>query len=135
MVNGSPTPGDGGSAPRRRGHGEPGDVMMSYNKAADGTVLHVVGQRGEVVIAKEIRDSLGIAPGWVARQRIVDDHVEIRFSPPEHVGSLKGKLAPWVTRPIPTSTEFAGARDQAWRDAAQDRWSSRKRGDSPGQMG
>ena len=28
-----------------------------------GTVLHVVGQRGEVVIAKEARDSLRTAPG------------------------------------------------------------------------
>ena len=94
----------------------------------------MVGKSGEVVIDRETRDSLGISPGWVARQRIVDDHVEIRFSPPEHAGSLKGELSPWVRRPIPTSAEFAGARDQAWRDATQDRWSSRKGGDSPEQM-
>ena len=47
---------------------------------------------GQVVIAKEIRDRLGIAPGWVALQRVVDDHVELYFLPPERRESLKGTL-------------------------------------------
>ena len=84
-------------------------------------MAHVVGQKGEVVIAKEIRDSLGIAPGWMALQRIVDDHVEIRFFPPDHGESLKGTLAPYLTRHISSSAEFVDAKEQAWRRAALER--------------
>ena len=84
-------------------------------------VAHVVGQNGQVVIAKEIRDALGIEPGWVALQRVVDDHVEIRFFPPDHRESLKGTLAPYLTRHIPSSAEFADAKERAWRSAAHDR--------------
>ena len=84
-------------------------------------MARVVGQKGQVVIAKEIRDSLGIAPGWVALQRIVDDYVEIRFLPPEHRESLKGSLAPYVTRHIPSSAEFAEAKERAWHSAAHER--------------
>ena len=84
-------------------------------------MAHVVGQKGQVVIAKEIRDSLGIAPGWVTLQRVVDDHVEIRFFPPDHRESLKGTLAPYLTRHIPSSAEFADAKEQAWQSAAQGR--------------
>ena len=84
-----------------------------------------MGHKGQVVIAKEIRDSLGIAPGWVALQRVVDDHVEIRFFPPDHRESLKGTLAPYVTRHI-SSADFAEAKEQAWQREIQ-RW---MRGDS-----
>ena len=84
-------------------------------------MAHVVGHKGQVVIAKEIRDSLGIAPGWVALQRIVDDHVEIRFLPPEHRESLKGSLAPYIRHHIPSSAEFADAKEGAWHSAAHER--------------
>ena len=87
---------------------------------------HVVGPKGQVVIAKAIRDSLGIAPGWVALQRVVDDHVEIRFLPPDHRESLKGTLAPYVTRHIRSGEEFSEAKEQAWQRAAE----RRMRGDS-----
>ena len=40
----------------------------------------VVGKEGQVVIAKPIRDSLGLAPGWISIQRLVDDHVELLIS-------------------------------------------------------
>ena len=33
-----------------------------------------------MVIAKPIRDSLGLAPGWISIQRLVDDHVELLIS-------------------------------------------------------
>ena len=55
---------------------------------------NIVGPKGQVVIAKGIRDSLGIAPGWVSLQRLVDDHVEIHFLPPEHRESLEGSPRP-----------------------------------------
>ena len=46
--------------------------------------MHTVGPKGQVVVEKEIRDRLGIAPGWRALQSLVGDHVETRFFPPEH---------------------------------------------------
>jgi len=41
-----------------------------------------VGEKGQVVIDKTIRDRLGIGPGWLAIQRLVDNHVEIYFVGP-----------------------------------------------------
>ena len=79
---------------------------------------HVVGQKGQVVIAKAIRDSLGIAPGWVALQRVVDDHVEIRFLPPDHRESLKGCLAPYTSAHVASGNAWAEARERAWTDDA-----------------
>jgi hypothetical protein len=48
------------------------------------------------VIRKEIRDRLGLGPGWKAMQRIVDDHVELHFIPPSHNRSLGGILKPFI---------------------------------------
>jgi len=56
-----------------------------------------VGSKGQVVIAKEIRDALGIVPGSLAAQRRVGSTVELRFLPPEHHRSLRGILARYVT--------------------------------------
>lgn len=58
-----------------------------------------VGSKGQVVIAKEIRDALGIVEGSMAVQRRVGDTVELRFFPPEHERSLRGVLAEYVTTP------------------------------------
>ncbi len=55
-------------------------------------MTYLVGAKGQVVIAKDIRDKLGIHPGWRAIQSVVNDHVEIRFLPPEHDRSLAGVL-------------------------------------------
>lgn len=59
-----------------------------------------VGSKGQVVIEKAIRDALAIAPGSIAVQRQVGDHVEMWFLPPEHDASLMGILAEHVTRPV-----------------------------------
>lgn len=80
-----------------------------------------VGSRGQVVIAKEIRDALGIVPGSLAVQRRVGDIVELRFLPPEHRRSLHGILAPYVTATVSAeaqrrSEETAWADDAARRD-------------------
>lgn len=49
---------------------------------------HKVGQKGQIVIEKRIRDKLGVKPGWQALQLLVGDHVEVYFVPPEHNRSL-----------------------------------------------
>ena len=73
-----------------------------------------------MVINKEIRKKLGIEPGWLALQRIVDDHVEIYFLPPEHNRSLKGILAPYIKTHIAPGKEWDEARERAWEWAARD---------------
>lgn len=81
---------------------------------------YLVGQKGQVVIAKEIRERLGVGPGWVALQRLVDDHVEVYFVPPEHTRSLKGCLARYVTRSLPPGAEWDEAREAAWDKAVRE---------------
>lgn len=79
-----------------------------------------VGPKGQVVIAKEIRDRLGVEPGSLAIQRVVEDHVEIHFVPPPHRRSLRGILAPYVKRTLPPGEAWDRAREQAWADSVRD---------------
>jgi AbrB family looped-hinge helix DNA binding protein len=78
-------------------------------------MTHLVGTKGQVVIAKEIRAQLGIHPGWLAVQRVVGDHVEIRFLPPEHERSLAGILRE-------KCGSFDGDEEAAWPEAARREW-------------
>ena len=82
--------------------------------------MHKVGAKGQVVIEKEIRDQLGIKPGWLALQRVVDGRVEIHFLPPEHDESLMGILAPYIKPEFRNMTEeqLNRACEQAWAEAA-----------------
>ena len=79
-----------------------------------------VGEKGQVVIDKAIRDRLGIGPGWLAIQRIVDDHVEIYFVTPEHNRSLAGSLAEYVTDDV-KNLSWDEIREMAWAAAAAER--------------
>ena len=72
-----------------------------------------VGTKGQVVIEKEIRDELGVKPGWLAIQQVVDGHVEIHFFPPEHNESLFGFLAPYTDVRIPDEDALHEAIEQA----------------------
>jgi AbrB family looped-hinge helix DNA binding protein len=80
-----------------------------------------VGPKGQVVISKEIRDRLGVEPGWRAIQILIDDHVEIYFLPPEHDESLLGILAPYIRTSIPQGEPWERAREDAWEEAARER--------------
>jgi len=79
---------------------------------------NIVGQKGQVVIAKEIRDKLGIKPGWWAIQSIVDGHLVIYFVPPEHNRSLLGVLAPYTDVVVQEGEEWTKAKEKAWEAAA-----------------
>ena len=78
-----------------------------------------VGSKGQIVIEKGIRDSLGVKPGWRALQRLVDDHLEIYFVPPEHNRSLKGSLARHIKVKVAPGEEWDQARENAWAEAAE----------------
>jgi bifunctional DNA-binding transcriptional regulator/antitoxin component of YhaV-PrlF toxin-antitoxin module len=80
-------------------------------------MANIVGEKGQVVIEKPIRDALGIRPGFVAIQRLMADHVEIRFYPPEHDRSLRGVLAGEIRRSVP-AREWREKREDSWRRAA-----------------
>jgi bifunctional DNA-binding transcriptional regulator/antitoxin component of YhaV-PrlF toxin-antitoxin module len=71
-----------------------------------------VGTKGQVVIERPIRDALGIRPGMVAIQMLVDDHVELRFVEGRHDRSLAGAARPFARR-FPSDAE---------RDALDDLW-------------
>ncbi|MBI4333486.1 MAG: AbrB/MazE/SpoVT family DNA-binding domain-containing protein [Chloroflexi bacterium] len=85
-----------------------------------------VGSKGQVVIDKEIRDRLGIQPGWIAIQRLADNHVELYFVPPRHRESLKGSLTHLTNVRISTGAEWEKAREQAWNAMVQERLEKEK---------
>jgi bifunctional DNA-binding transcriptional regulator/antitoxin component of YhaV-PrlF toxin-antitoxin module len=49
-----------------------------------------VSERGQITIDRAIRQELGVQPGMVAYQRIVDGHLEVTFLPAPHRRSLYG---------------------------------------------
>ena len=87
-------------------------------------MTNMVGAKGQVVIEKAIRESLGLEAGYVAVQKLVGDHVEIHFYPPEHSRSLRGMLAQPGELAL-SPAEFADAREQAWGAAVQTDWEGR----------
>ena len=83
-------------------------------------MVYAVGPKGQVVIAKELREKLGIEPGWWALQRLVDDHIEIHFFPPEHDRSLFGVLSEYVKEPL-SPERWNEVRELAWADAIREK--------------
>jgi AbrB family looped-hinge helix DNA binding protein len=73
-----------------------------------------VGAKGQVVIERAIRERLGVRPGMLAVQRLVDDHVEVRFVPAAHQRSLAGAARPYIRR-LP-SAEERDALDELWAE-------------------
>ncbi len=87
---------------------------------------NVVGQKGQVVISKKIRDKLGVEPGWWALQSIVDGHVEIYFVPPEHNRSLLGCLEDLIPPGAGEGLSWEEMREFAWSEAVKERESDGK---------
>jgi hypothetical protein len=81
---------------------------------------YVVGPKGQIVVAKEIRDHLGVESGWIALQRLADNHLEVYFVPPEHRRSLKGSIAQHLRARIPAG-DWSDALEGVWGEAARDR--------------
>lgn len=81
-------------------------------------MAHRVGSKGQIVIEKDIRDQLGVEPGWLVLQRLVNDHVEIYFLPPPHRQSLKGSLAAYVAAPGGNGSSWDNTCEAVWQEAA-----------------
>ncbi len=76
-----------------------------------------VGDKGEVVIGEELREKLGIGPGWRAFQFLSDDAdcLKIYFLPPDDGKPLAGSLAKYVKGDgIPADADWGKIRDEAW---------------------
>ncbi len=100
--------------------------MLATNLSRPRPTAHKVDLNGQLVIEKTIREALGVKPGWVAIEQLVDDHVEIRFYPPEHNRSLRGILARSRKRRVPPE-EWEEQRRRAWPDAVRAEWSQEHR--------
>jgi bifunctional DNA-binding transcriptional regulator/antitoxin component of YhaV-PrlF toxin-antitoxin module len=62
-----------------------------------------VGQRGQITIEKELRETLGVRPRDIAVQHVEDGRLVVTFvrRPEPHMRSLAGVLGPPPRRPDP----------------------------------
>jgi len=84
-------------------------------------MVYTVGPKGQVVIAKELREKLGIEPGWWALQRLVGDHIEIHFVPPEHNRSLFGSLSEYTKVKV-SEEDWHSVKEAAWEEAVREKF-------------
>jgi bifunctional DNA-binding transcriptional regulator/antitoxin component of YhaV-PrlF toxin-antitoxin module len=69
-----------------------------------------VSERGQITIDRPIRKQLGVEPGMVAYQSVVDGRLEIVFLPAPHRESLYGALKELAKGRAPrTRTEISTA--------------------------
>ena len=89
-----------------------------------------VGQKGQVVIPKKIRDQLGVEPGSLTVQTVVDGHLEIHFFSPEHNRSLLGSLKEFIPPGAGEDMSWSEIKEKAWTEAVRERWlGSEQKGD------
>ncbi len=79
-----------------------------------------VGERGQITIAKAIRDELAIYAGDETVQRVEDGRILIEIIPGRHRRSLAGLLADRVGR-TPEDESWSALRDAAWASPNPDR--------------
>ena len=97
---------------------------MAYKKSGHN---YKVGSKGEMHIRKELLEALGIGPGWIALQRVVDNKLEVEFLPPEHRESLAGSLPKPDNVPgIPADADWGKIREEAWTRRAEQKMGLRE---------
>jgi bifunctional DNA-binding transcriptional regulator/antitoxin component of YhaV-PrlF toxin-antitoxin module len=85
-------------------------------------MANTVGKKGQVVIEKPLREALGVQPGFVTVQTVINGHLEIQFFPPEHNQSLRGALK---TNLNLSTEELREARERALQEAVMEDWNRR----------
>ncbi len=86
-----------------------------------------VGQKGEIVIGEELREKLGVGPGWRAYQFLEDDHLIIYFQPPDDGKPLAGSLSNKLKKKVAPGKEWDEAREYAWKVRAEEKMGIRER--------
>ena len=79
-----------------------------------------VGERGQITIAKAIREELAIYAGDETVQRIEDGRIVIEVVPGRHRRSLAGSLRDKIGRQ-PVDESWDALRDAAWSTPDPDR--------------
>ena len=79
-----------------------------------------VGERGQITIAKAIREELGIYAGDETVQRVEDGRIVIEVVPGRHRRSLAGSLRDKVGR-HPADESWEALREAAWQTPDPDR--------------
>ena len=79
-----------------------------------------VGDRGQITIAKAIREKLGIYAGDETVQHVEDGRIVIEVVPGRHRRSLAGSLREKVTR-TPEDEAWPAIREAAWATPDPDR--------------
>lgn len=85
-----------------------------------------VSERGQITIDRSIRKKLGVKPGMIAYQRVVDGRLEIAFLPGPHRESLAGILRREGTPPGPMTGEEL---EQAVMEAVAEKYERMERGE------
>ena len=79
-----------------------------------------VGERGQITIAKAIREELAIYAGDETVQRVVDGRIVIEVIPGRHRRSMAGTLRDKLGR-RPDDESWPTLRDAAWETPDPDR--------------
>ncbi len=79
-----------------------------------------VGERGQITIAKAIREELAIYAGDETVQRVEDGRIVIDVVPGRHRRSVAGVLRDKVSR-TPDDESWPAVRDAAWASPDPDR--------------
>jgi AbrB family looped-hinge helix DNA binding protein len=84
------------------------------------TMMSRVGERGQITLAKAIREELGIYAGDETVQRVEDGRIVLEVIPGRHRRSLAGSLRDKVHRK-PPDEGWPALRDGAWDAPDPDR--------------
>lgn len=67
-------------------------ILVSGSLRKGATVSSPVNEQGQITIDRTARDQLGVRPGMIAYQRVIDGRLEVVFLPAPHQRSLYGAL-------------------------------------------